>query len=832
MAATTGLVARAGVRAGFRGGGGGGGLACGGGGGGGGGGGVAAGQGPSVGDFELDLTSSPLLQAGTLEEAADALAGERLREVAGSAAFVQTPSGLGAAASASAMYDTAPAGATPSVRAAALERRRLAAARAHAEALRRLAVLLNGAMVQSEQTIAQATSTGTSTGASTGAGASATVEQREVIRREVEALLRGAAVYDVQDRPGVAGDQGEVVVSVITSPRTRGAGAWTTGGGYTTADVNAAREALIAELRKGVTPPVGGRVLTSPTSGETVWVGFGTSPIAGPQAALRESAQRIAEQRAEASLVALLRGQRIESDAQVEQTLRQAFDLNASVTGSGPSATDLLETVSREDTRLAAEGRVPPGAGRVSFVDESGSWAVHAVWYGATGSPLDVAPPAWTGAGAGAAPVASEAPLAAPGPLVSPAPGVSAGNIPQACAAEFPGVVVVQARGEGPTRTAAIADALASAVRQVRGVTVEANGSTRTEYERIARLSEFGEDGVSGQNRQTASEGIEVRGGGPVRAYRIMAEGRWAGGSWVDVCVSVPDPSAPVSASLTRGPTVAVLPFDVGASAFAEGTVLRDARSLAEAFGGMIERHLLGLRSADVIDRRDLDRLVRQQDLERDLVNAGRMPAAELARFGRLIGADILVTGRVEDLRWTVERVFVPIRGVEEIQERLDVSVSVRAVESASGRVLWSGGQTRTYTPPELRQLEAQRGLRGRLEVGLAAAAENLGPDLSWTLDSRLAGAPGAAGATVLRVEGTRVLVHDPFGATRVGDRLAVIVREIHTVNGREVPSEFEVASVRAIAVGGDGRSVTAEVIGGDARGIPAGALCVPERGR
>lgn len=130
-----------------------------------------------------------------------------------------------------------------------------------------------------------------------------TSDSTESINRAVNTVLRGYVVYEVNDDQ----ENNEVRVSIVTSPATRGEVKRLSSGMMEAQSIAAGVQYVLAEINQGVVPPVGGRVIFVPQTGESAFIGFGsaiiaTSPNKTIQARLTQTAKNFAQARAEAAL--------------------------------------------------------------------------------------------------------------------------------------------------------------------------------------------------------------------------------------------------------------------------------------------------------------------------------------------------------------------------------------------------------------------------------------------------------------------------------------------------------------------------------------------------
>jgi len=95
----------------------------------------------------------------------------------------------------------------------------------------------------------------------------------ESIAQAVDMMLRGFVIYEVRDDM----PKQTVYVSIVTTPKTRGKLARPAPNNIEVDDLREGLTQVISEVRSGLVPPVGGRIITMRKTGETAFVGFGSA---------------------------------------------------------------------------------------------------------------------------------------------------------------------------------------------------------------------------------------------------------------------------------------------------------------------------------------------------------------------------------------------------------------------------------------------------------------------------------------------------------------------------------------------------------------------------
>ena len=215
---------------------------------------------------------------------------------------IKFPSGLGWVASGSAIYAAKP---NP---VATLHDQRAAYQKAYIKAKKNLAQTLNGfsskGMEQLNEEL-KTISTDTDNLTNVGEKLSESIEER------VQGLLRGYVVYSVKDEQ--KDQHGTITVTIVTTPKTRGQFNRVDPAAVAADSVRDGLNAVLAELQNGLLPPVGGKTISVPATGELAFVGFGSAvvvPNANPavQAKLEVGALKAAQMRAGSALCGIILG--------------------------------------------------------------------------------------------------------------------------------------------------------------------------------------------------------------------------------------------------------------------------------------------------------------------------------------------------------------------------------------------------------------------------------------------------------------------------------------------------------------------------------------------
>ena len=216
-------------------------------------------------------------------------------------------------------------------------------------------------------------------------------EVSETQNQTARKLLKGCVTYAVQDDP----EKGQVLVTIVSSPKTRGKYDRPGPDGISTDSLRDGLNMVITEIRNGLVPPVGGRIIEVPGTGEMAWVGFGSAIVRKDdepdvQEELNLAAEEIAGMRAVDALAGIILGDdtRWEGHAD-EQTRRQVRDFER-LQASDPTfrgAEDeirvyeqrkkTMRSDQRSNTKVQSlrRGVLPPGIDPQVEMDEDGYFA-------------------------------------------------------------------------------------------------------------------------------------------------------------------------------------------------------------------------------------------------------------------------------------------------------------------------------------------------------------------------------------------------------------------------------------------------------------------------
>lgn len=752
-----------------------------------------------------------------------------LTERPGGVQIIETGSGYGIVGVGSAWYDTERDNAN-----LVLEDQRRAWMEADLSARAQVARFLNQVDVKGRQEIASRLHLANT---EEFAGANLDATATEDYSAVVNAMVTGLVTYDVLDDP----DTGEVRVSVVSTPKTRGETRGADSRTVLASSIEAGMAQIMNQLALNVVPPVGAKLVTVPETGETVFVGFGADVIQRHenkrvQGEIRAAAQRAAELRAQSALVALLRGQRIESDSTFSsrfEEMNREFDRITEESGEivirgarVGRASVVSEKVSESKTVSVVDGKTPAGTMLKVFERPGSRWVyVLAIYAESIPALLRGGPPA-------SPPPPPPSDTAPPPTQTRPAPAPASGD-PCPPGSSDEGVIRLVSTGTGRNKAEAIQNALLYAVKQVNENRV--SGDIRMKK----KFADAIED-VDGRLRQSLSvntdidEQVDSLSNGLVKGYRVLYEGglrplvtpNSQGDAYqVDLCVDIPqfDPDRPRPGQRS---TIAFLGLRTGKAQFEIGGEWVPARDPANEFENEVVTYLTSEKRFTVLDRAYLDEWRGEIDMIKEAVASRDMSMDELRNVGRMLSADYVLVGTLQEVSFKQWDEYVAIRKRNEARALLNINVHLRMIRTATGEIMFSDGFNRTWMLPEIGEL---LGRYGNMDRSLLAAKEAAMALLPRVLGEVAKESAAQAKIRVIKVGLDEFVLANDDRSVREGDELIVYATENIEFEGKTYASESAVARLGVLKV--QGPVVTAKFLEGDASAVKVGATCRREDG-
>ncbi|MEL0640703.1 hypothetical protein V6260_08805 [Pseudoalteromonas aliena] len=215
----------------------------------------------------------------------------------------------------------------------------------------------------------------------------------ENCKDSVSGSLAGFVTYDVYDDV----EENLVRVSLISTPKTRSQIKGNRGAVAVTTDPNTIFKQVISDVKSGVLPPVGAKVLTNAQTGEVIILGYGSAIIRQNRSKnvarkLKGVAKSQSQTRARSALLATMQGEKVYwqggfDENQMEGTKQFEYDdpnLN------DPQQVKVLEedrntflnqVKSSDEYATISKGKLPPGVSVKSFSSDDNLWQYSVAVY-------------------------------------------------------------------------------------------------------------------------------------------------------------------------------------------------------------------------------------------------------------------------------------------------------------------------------------------------------------------------------------------------------------------------------------------------------------------
>ena len=225
----------------------------------------------------------------------------------------------------------------------------------------------------------------------------------ENLNQRIDGLLRGFVTYEVKDKEKTENYE----VYIVTTPKTQGKTVRPSVAMLATDNLRDGIEHVFAEIKNGLVPPVGGRIVTYPikeTGKQGLWyVGFGSAIIPSNVKGLdrqalkdlKRQAKDLAKLRAADAICGIIVGDSVMWERGSSQKTINDFKTFDTVSQEDPLGNPTesvvpVEAARRSITQVtkasnvfvsARNGRVPAGCQQTSWSTTDGDWAYHAYIY-------------------------------------------------------------------------------------------------------------------------------------------------------------------------------------------------------------------------------------------------------------------------------------------------------------------------------------------------------------------------------------------------------------------------------------------------------------------
>ncbi|HEB78601.1 MAG TPA: hypothetical protein ENI90_08745 [Methylothermaceae bacterium] len=299
----------------------------------------------------------------------------------------------------------------------------------------------------------------------------------------------------------------------------------------------------------------------------------------------------------------------------------------------------------------------------------------------------------------------------------------------------------VNGTGNGASRQAAIAGALADAAAQAFGVTIDA--SMVSEIASIETSTSEGEDSrVLDALNARVSTRLQRPGNRPILGYRVIRAERGSNGWWEAEVVLRYASYRKLGAPSSRRTVV------VAARGGPYKGLVAD----------VVEKALVDSRRFDILDRDDRD----LYDQEKLFIRGDDAARAEIARLGNAVGADYLVIAELHDLGvMNNQQETIRLTGEVLVRSSFSGKLRMQVVEFSSRKVKWKDERRVRGVYEDVASIT-----RPMLEREVGKAAGHL---VRGMLDAIYP-------MRVVKVIGDRVIVNRGKGSVKVGERFRIFL--------------------------------------------------------
>jgi len=340
----------------------------------------------------------------------------------------------------------------------------------------------------------------------------------------------------------------------------------------------------------------------------------------------------------------------------------------------------------------------------------------------------------------------------------------------------------VASEGTGPTRGAAIHDALVNAASQAFGLRLQASTTTSMTSAEINVDTASNSILIDAFNKQISKE-VRTPGNRPILGFSVDQIGRSDLGLWsARVTIRHSDYEKLGAPSERRSIAVFVKPHP-------------QAPALLKA----LEPALIATRRFDVLSRDTRQAF----DREISFLRSGDAAPAELARLGQGLGADYIAVVEFDGLRVAQnQQERIALSGEVYVRSQISGSIRLEIVEMASRKKKWTGRESIAAVFEGAPRIESEM-FSQRLD------------DAAATLAARMTAA--IYPIEIVRVEGARFFINRGEGAVVPGERFQVMAlgAELRDPQSGESLGEAETAVATAEIAEVSPKFATANVLDG-----------------
>ncbi len=241
-------------------------------------------------------------------------------------------------------------------------------------------------------------------------------------------------------------------------------------------------------------------------------------------------------------------------------------------------------------------------------------------------------------------------------------------------------IVTVEVKGTGLTRNEAIADALTSAISQVKGSKINAIKEFARNATETVNDNKINSTLSSKQKNQflSSTKGI-------VKNYDIIDVKKNSDGYEAYLSVSINNYKTP-GHSVSKRRKVVVLPFTYEKRIFSVLGENVSGAKFAEQFLQNLITELTQTRRFAILDRNNIEAYQK----EKNIILSGNADLQEQAKLGEVLGADYIIVGKIRNLECIQTTRYIDIIGANQTSTTAELALDYRILAMATRQVKWS----------------------------------------------------------------------------------------------------------------------------------------------
>lgn len=375
-------------------------------------------------------------------------------------------------------------------------------------------------------------------------------------------------------------------------------------------------------------------------------------------------------------------------------------------------------------------------------------------------------------------------------------------------------VIEVQTSARGATPEAAVRAAVLDAARRVNGSATALDMKVRQRFEDSLRDLDLALS-APGVTVASMQSDIAIASRGLVERLRVLSERSLPDGTFdATILAGV----AIFEAKLSSRKTIAVASFRPGRADYRFGPLAVPSSEILRRLTDATIERLVQSNTVTVLDRSFVEDIGR----EKNFLETFSRNTDELARFGRMLGADYLLVGNMEYAGLDVINQVVEASGYRFSRASAGMQVTARLVETETGVIAWAGTIESGFGNSELERMFP--GSEPEPSATAAALVGRVADELATAVVESI------APIKVALVEGDAIWLNRGSGRLQLGHRLMIRGGGQQVVDpdtGEALGmAERTIAVVEVVAT--DPRKSQARVLEGDPAAIRIGQIARP----